>query len=57
MTMLRCVWGRECGTQEDNRECRDGAVGIVAVRDGTKIHKLVVCEVHRNALVAETAPV
>lgn len=50
-----CAWGRECGTEQDSAECPDTAVGIVAVKDGSRFHKLKVCAKHRLALVAETS--
>lgn len=50
-----CVWGRECGTEDDAAACDRVAVGIVAVRDGSRFHKLKVCGSHRLALVAETS--
>lgn len=51
-----CAWGRECGTEQDQAECPQTAVGIVAVRDGFGFHKLKVCGTHRLVLVSETAP-
>lgn len=54
--MLRCVWGRACGTEEDNQECEADAVGVVAVKDDGRIHKLALCAIHRMVIVSETNP-
>ena len=52
-----CVWGYECGTDDDPHKCEEQAVGIVAVTDGPgKFMKLSVCPRHRQVLIDETAP-
>lgn len=56
VTKKQCDWGEKVGTDEDNRRCTQVAVGIVAVKDGGRVHALAVCPSHRLYLVAETAP-
>lgn len=51
-----CVWGTACASEDDLAVCPEPAVGLVAVRDGGRIHKLTVCLHHRLVLLAETAP-
>lgn len=53
---LQCVWGDKVGTDDDHTRCFNTAVGIVAVKDGPRVHTLAVCSTHRLYLVAETAP-
>lgn len=56
MSKVQCVWGEAVGTDDDHARCPETAVGIVAVRDGGRVHALAVCSRHRLLLVAETAP-
>lgn len=52
---LLCDWGRECGTEHDDKPCLDYAVGIVAVKDGGGMYRLSLCYAHRTVIIGETA--
>lgn len=54
---LQCDWGDKVGTEEDEARCPRTAVGVVAVKDGSRVHALNVCMSHRMVLMAETNPV
>lgn len=54
--MLQCDWGDKVGTDDDPERCTGNAVGIVAVKDGPRIHALNVCMKHRMVLMDETNP-
>lgn len=57
LLQLQCDWGDKVGTEEDDARCGRTAVGVVAVKDGRKVHALNVCMSHRMVLMDETSPV
>lgn len=56
LLQLQCDWGDKVGTEEDNERCKKSAVGVVAVKDGPRVHALNVCMSHRMVLMDETDP-
>lgn len=53
---LQCDWGEKVGSDDDPERCRSTAVGVVAVKDGPRVHALNVCMAHRTVLMQETNP-
>lgn len=51
-----CEWGEKAHTEEDPGPCGQRAVGVVAVKDGSKTMSIKVCMSHRMLLIEETNP-